>query len=205
MVPTIVITPPPSPDLEVGHHAHSAEPSWSMYEPNPFYLQPPPYLHFPHRDYLRESRHRSLERHRHEGSLWRTLIAVILLLITSSSLYGMYSLHLSEAQALDDLAAGLARQEPDEGARIPNPHSEYPSVVPFRFELPRFLEWLAVDSDGLDGPTLLENQSDETPRTRGVSILGVIGVVWRHSQAGDAWHKLGIADGVVDLGVSVRE
>jgi len=143
IVPTIVITPPPSPAF--GYHPHSAGTSWLISEPDPLYLHPPLYLRPLYHNYLRTSRHRSLESRRRKGSWWWTLTAVILLLITSISLHGLYSIHSSEGRALDGLAAGLARQEPDEGASIPDVHGD-PSVVFFHFELPRFLEWLAVDA-----------------------------------------------------------
>jgi len=145
IIPAILITPPPSPSISinVGHHAHSAETSWPVSEPNPFYLQPPQYLYPLHRDYHREPRHRSLDRRQPEGPRWWTLIAVFLLLIISSALHAMHNIHLSEARVRDESAHGFARQEPDEGAWIPNPVSGDSSPVSFRFELPRFLEWLA--------------------------------------------------------------
>lgn len=135
LVPTIIITPPPSPNRD---HAHRAETGWPISEPNPFYLQPLPYLRPLYHDYLRESRHPSLERRQHKPSWW-TLAAVFLLLIISSSLHNMYSIHSSEAGGRDELAAGLTRQEPDEPARVP-PVDGGSSVVPFRSEMPRFIE-----------------------------------------------------------------
>lgn len=139
VVPTIVITPPPSPNISSGQQAHSHETSWPISEPNPFYLQPPPYLLPLHNDCRRESRHRSLVRGQHG---WRTLIAVLILLIISSSLHGMYSIHLSEARTRDISTNGRARQEAGEGALTPNPVSGDSSVVSLRFELPQFFDWL---------------------------------------------------------------
>src|SRR5258706_6039347 len=59
MVPTIVITPPPSPNFSTSRHAHSNESSWPIPEPNPLYLQPSHYLHPSYHGYPRGSRHRS--------------------------------------------------------------------------------------------------------------------------------------------------
>jgi hypothetical protein len=142
-VPTIIITPPSSPIISAGHHAHSAKTSWPISEPNPLYLHPMHYIQPLHRDLPRESRHRSFERRQREGPRWWTLTAVLLLLIISSSLHGMYSIHSSEARACNESAHGLARQEPEEGACIPNPVDGGHSLASFRFELPRFFEWLA--------------------------------------------------------------
>jgi len=113
-VPTIVITPPPSPNIGVGHHTHSYETSWPISEPNPFYLQPPPYLRPLHHGCLRQSRHRPLMRGHHG---WWTLTLVLILLITSSSLHGMYSINSSGrvARARDKSANEAARQEAVEG------------------------------------------------------------------------------------------
>ena len=124
-----------------------------------------------------------------------------LLLIASISLYGMYVIHSSEGRALDDLAAGLARQEPDEGAWIPNAHNVDSSVVSFRFELPRFLEWLVLDRDALSSAAPINIPEGEMPRARGLSILGVIGASWRSSQDGEGRYKLETVDSVVDLGM----
>ncbi len=140
IVPTIVITPPSSPNFSTGHDAHSIESSWPISEPNPLYLQPTHYLHPPHNGYPRESRHRSLVRRQHG---WWILTAVFFLLIISSSLHGMYSIHLSEAGARNESADGPARQEPEEGAWIPGPVGGQSSFVIYRFQLPRFLDWLA--------------------------------------------------------------
>ena len=138
VVPTIVITPPLSPNIGAGQ-AHSYETSWPISEPNPFYLQPPQYLLPLHNDCRRELRHRSLVRGRHG---WRTLTSVLILLMLSSSLHGVYSTQLSEARTRDISANGRARQEAGEGAWTPNPVSGDPSFVSLRFELPQFFDWL---------------------------------------------------------------
>ena len=197
LVPTILITPPPSPTRQ---HAHPAETAWSTSKPNPFYLYPPPYLRPLHHDYLNEPRHRSLERRHHKGSWW-TLAAVFLLLILSSSLHSMYSIHSSEARERDGLAAGLTRQEPDEPTRA-LPVDSGSSVVPFRFELPRFLEWLAVDRKGLGSPTLMEDHRDDTlAGTQGAPIPGIIGAGRRPRQGRDVRYRLRTVDRVVELGM----
>ena len=178
IVPAIVITPPPSPVLGVGHHAHSAGTNW---ERDLVYLHPPPYLHPLYHNYLRESRHGSLERRR---LWWRTLSTVMLLLIITISLYGMYGTHSSEGRDREDLAAGRARQEP---TWIPNAHASDASAVSFRFEPPRLLKWLAVDRDALSRAAPMGTPDDGTPRTPGLSILGVIGAGWRTRQDGETW------------------
>lgn len=142
-VPTIVITPPPSPNVSTGHQARSDETSWPIPEPNPFYLQPSHYLHPLHHGYPIESRHRSLVR-RHCG--WWTLTAIFCLLIISSSLHDMYIIHLSEARTRDESAYGPARQEPDKGARISDPVGNHSSFIISRVELPRLLDWSARGS-----------------------------------------------------------
>ena len=139
MVPTIVITPPPSPSFSTSHHAHSNESSWPISEPNPFYLQPSHYLHPSYHGHPRESRHRSLVRRQHG---WWALTAVFFLLIISSSLHGMYISHLSEARARNESIHRPARQEPEEEVWIPDPVGGHSSIVTHRFELPRFLDWL---------------------------------------------------------------
>ena len=183
IVPTIVVTPPPSPDLGAGYHARST------FELDPVYLHPPPYLHPLYHNYLGESRQRCLERRRHQSSWWWTLTAVVLLVITTISLCAMYSTYSSEVRALDDLAAGLARQGSDGGAWTPNVRNGDSTVVPLRFELPRFLEWFTVDRDTLSGTAPVGILGDESPRTRRLSILGVIGVGSRHGKDGDTWYS----------------
>ena len=143
LVPTIVITPPPSPNVSARHHAHSDQTNWRIHEPNPFYLQPSQYLHPPHYDYPRESRRRSLVR-RQCG--WWTLTAIFFLLIISSSLHDMYIIHLSEARARDESAYGPARQEPDKGTTTPGLVGGHSSSVIARFELPRLLDWSDLGS-----------------------------------------------------------
>ena len=133
-IPMIVITPPPSPNPV------AAETSWSISGANPSYLQPPQYLHFLHDDHFRESRRRSLERPQQEGSWWWTLSAVFLLLLISSSLRGIHSIHTSEARDRDELNAGLALQEHNEGARVPDPVDGASPILSFHFELPQFPE-----------------------------------------------------------------
>jgi hypothetical protein len=195
-IPTIIITPPPSLDLAAGNHALSAE---SIFAPDPFYLQPPLHPHLRLYDYLRKSQHPALERRQQKGLRW-TLIAMFLLLLISSSLHGVYITNASDARASDDSEDGLVYQEPDEGtAWDPHPLGGDSPIVSFRFELPRFLEWLAADPDVFGRPTPKDDHGSDTPGTRRVSILGVIGVGWRPRDDGDAWYKLGTVGGVVDL------
>ena len=143
LVPTIVITPPPLPNVSAGHQAHSDQTSWPIPKPNPFYLRPSHYLHPLHPGYPRESRHRSLVR-RQCG--WWALTAILFLLMISSSLHDIYIIHLSEARAREESAYGPARQEPDKGARISDPVGNHSSFIISRVELPRLLDWSARGS-----------------------------------------------------------
>lgn len=54
----------------------------------------------------------------------------------------MYITHLPEARARNESVHGPAHLEPEEEAWIPDPVGSHSSFVTYRFELPRFLDWL---------------------------------------------------------------